>query len=45
MDPHVISDKEKKLFSEKLLFMPKTFQNIKIKENVKILGKNEKKKM
>ena len=44
MDPHVISDKEKKLFSEKLLFMPETFQNIKIKENVKILGKNENKK-
>ena len=44
VDPHVISDKEKKLFSEKLLFMPKTFQNIKINENVKILGKNENKK-
>ena len=44
VDPHVISDKEKKLFSEKLLFMPETFQNIKIKENVKILGKNENKK-
>ena len=38
------TDKEKKLFSEKLLFMPKTFQNIKINENVKILGKNENKK-
>ena len=44
VDPHVISDKEKKLFSEKLLFMPETFQNIKIKENVKILCKNENKK-
>ena len=44
VDPHVISDKEKKLFSEKLLFMPETFQNIKIKENVKILDKNENKK-
>ena len=44
VDPHVISDKEKKLFSEKLLFMPETFQSIKIKENVKILGKNENKK-
>ena len=44
VDPYVISDKEKKLFSEKLLFMPETFQNIKIKENVKILDKNENKK-
>ena len=44
VDPHVILDKEKKLFSEKLLFMPETFQNIKIKENVKILDKNENKK-
>ena len=44
VDPHVISDKEKKLFSEKLLFMPETFQNIKIKENVKILDKNENKR-
>ena len=44
VDPHVISDKEKKLFSEKLLFMPETFQNIKIKENVKVLDKNENKK-
>ena len=44
VDPHVISDKEKKLFSEKLLFMPETFQSIKIKENVKILDKNENKK-
>ena len=34
--------KKKKLFSEKLLFMPKTFQNIKIKENIKILRKNKK---
>ena len=38
VDPHVIADKEKKLFSEKLLFMPETFQNIKIKENVKIVS-------
>ena len=44
VDPHVISDKEKKLFSEKLLFMPETFQSIKIKENIKILDKNENKK-
>ena len=43
VDPHVISEKEKKLFSEKFLFMPETFQNIEIKENIKIKYNNNKK--
>ena len=42
VDPHVISKNGKDFFSEKLLFMPNTFQNINFFENGKI--KNNRKK-
>ena len=41
VDPHVISENSKEFFSEKLLYMPKTFQAINFDETTKVLNQKK----